>query len=91
MVTADIVSLGLLDQSPDLGLLEVVEVVVVGGAELGAHAPVVAGDDDATGAGGDLGVDAVLDTEAGLLDGVVQDGGVLVVADTADECNAVGG
>lgn len=90
VVAAHIVRLGTLDQGPHLGLLQVVEVVVVGGAELGAHAPVVAGDDDAAAAGGHGGVDAVLDAQADLLDGVVQDGGVLVVTDAAGEDDAVG-
>lgn len=65
-------------------------VVVVRGAELGAHAPVVARDDDGAAARGLLGVDAVLDPEAGLLDRVVQDGGVLVVADAAEVDDGVG-
>lgn len=91
MVTADIVDLGALNEAPDLGLLEVVQVVVVRGAQVGAETPVVAGDDDAAAAGGLGGLDAVLDTEAGLLDGVLEDGGVLVVADTAQVDDAVVG
>lgn len=90
VVAADVVRLGVLDQLPDLGGLEVLDVVVVGGGEVGAHAPVVACDDDGAAAGGLLGVDAVLHAETGLLDGVVQDGGVLVVADAAQEDDAVG-
>lgn len=91
MVAADVVHIGVLDEAPDLGLLEVVQVIVVGGREVGAHAAVVAGDDDAAAARGLGGLDAVLDAEAGLLDGVVQDGGVLVVADAADVDDAVVG
>lgn len=64
---------------------------MVGGAEVGAQAPVVAGDDDAAAARLLLGVDAVLDAQAGGLDGVVQDGRVLVVAGAAEVDDAVGG
>lgn len=91
MITADIVDLGALDEAPDLGLLEVVQIVVVRGAQVGAETPVVAGDDDAAAAGGLGGLDAVLDAEAGLLDGILEDGGVLVVADAAQVDDAVVG
>lgn len=91
MVAANVVDVGVLDQAPDLGLLEVVEAVVVGGAEVGAHAAVVAGDDDAAAAGGLGRLDAVLDAQAGLLDGVLEDGGVLVVADAAEVDDAIVG
>jgi hypothetical protein len=66
------------------------EIVVVCGSEIGDHRPVVVGDDDATPAGGLFFVDAVLDAETGGLDGVVQDRGVFVVADTAKVDYAVG-
>lgn len=61
MITTNVVDLGVLHQAPDLGLLEVVEAVVIGGAQVGAHAAVVAGDDDAAAAGGLGRLDAVLD------------------------------
>lgn len=89
MIAADVVDVGALDEAPDLGLLEMVQAVVVGGAQVGAETPVVAGDDDAAAAGGLGGLDAVLDAEAGLLDGVLEDGGVLVVADAAQVDDAV--
>lgn len=91
METTDIVEVGVLDQLPDVVALQVLEVVVVGSAQVGAEGAVVAGDDGAAAAGGLLGVDAVLDAEAGGLDGVVQDGGVLVVAGAAQVDDAVGG
>lgn len=91
MEATDVVHLGVLDELPDLGLLQVVQVVVVGSAEVGAQASVVAGDDGAATASLLLGVDAVLDAEASGLDGVVEDGRVLVVAGTADVDDAVGG
>lgn len=86
----DVVHLGVLDELPDLGLLQVVQVVVVGSTEVGAQASVVASDDGTAAASLLLGVDAVLDTEASGLDGVVEDGRVLVVAGTADVDDAVG-
>lgn len=67
-----------------------VEVVVVGGTQIRAHAAVVAGDDHAAAAGGLRRIDAVLDTQTGLLDGILEDGGVLVVADTPNVHDAVG-
>lgn len=91
VVASNVVDLGVLDESPVLGLLQVVQVVVVGSAEVSAETAVVAGDDDAASAGGLLLVDAVLDTQAGGLDGIVQGGGVLVVADAAEVDDAVGG
>lgn len=90
VVAADIVDLGVLDKRPNLGLLQVLEVVVVGGTELSAHGAVVASDDNTATAGADLGVDTVLDAEASLLDSIVEDGSVLVVADTAEVDDAVG-
>lgn len=89
VVTTNIVHLGALNKAPDLGLLQVVQVVVVGGAQVGAETPVVAGDNDTAAAGGLGGLDAVLDTEAGLLDGVLEDSGILVVADTTEIDDAV--
>lgn len=91
VVASNVVDLGVLDESPVLGLLQVVQVVVVGSAEVSAETAVVAGDDNAASAGGLLLVDAVLDTQAGGLDGIVQGGGVLVVADAAEVDDAVGG
>lgn len=88
---ADVVDLGVLNQAPDLGLLQVVEAVVVGRAQIRAQAAVVARDDDAAAARLLLGVDAVLDAQARRLDGIVQDGRVLVVAGAADVDDAVGG
>lgn len=91
VVTTDVDHLGALGQRPDLGLLQMLQVIVVRGAEEGAERPVVAGDDNTALAGADLLVDAVLDPQADSTDGVLEDGGVLVVADTADVDYAVGG
>jgi hypothetical protein len=91
VVPADVVSLSVLDERPDVGTLQVLEVVVVGSAQLSAHAAVVAGDDNAATAGSDLGVDAVLNAQASLLAGLAENGGILVVTSTADVDDAVGG
>ncbi len=91
MEATNVEDIGVLGKSPDLGLLQVVKVVVVGGTEIGAEGAVVAGNDGAAAAGGVLGVDTVLDAEAGGLDGIVEGGGVLVVTDAAEVDDAVGG
>lgn len=72
--TTDIEDLGVLDKLPDLGLLQVVDIVVVGSTEIGAETSVVASDDNTTSSGLLLGVDSVLDTEASSLDGIVKNG-----------------
>lgn len=90
MVASNVVDLGVLNEGPVLGLLQVVQVVVVGSAQVSAETAVVAGDDDAASAGGLLLVHAVLDTQASGLDGIVQRGSVLVVADAAKVDDAVG-
>lgn len=63
VVAADVVDVGGLDHRPDARLLEVLEFVVVGRGEVGAHGPVVAGDDDSAFPGGRRGVDHVLDVK----------------------------
>lgn len=88
--TTDIEDLGVLDELPDLGLLQVIDIVVVGSTEVGAETSVVASDDNTTSSGLLLGVDSVLDTEASSLDGIVKNGGVLVVTGTTEVDDAVG-
>lgn len=87
--TTDVVELGVLNELPDLRALEMVNVVEVGGSKVGDQAPVVAGDDGTAPAGGGVGVDAVLDPQADLLDGIAEDVSVLVVADTTKVDDAV--
>lgn len=91
MVASNVVDVGVLNESPVLRLLQVVQVVVVGSAEVSAETAVVAGDDNAASAGGLLLVHAVLDTQASGLDGIAQSSSVLVVTDTAEVDDAVGG
>lgn len=90
VVATDIVDLSVLDERPDLGLLQVLKIVVVGGTELSAHGAVVAGNDNTATAGVDLRVDTVLNAETSLLDSIVEDGGVLVVTNTTEIDDAVG-
>lgn len=67
-----------------------VQIVVVRRTQIGNHGPVMAGDDHAAAPRGLRLVHAVLDTETGRLDGVVQDRRVLVVTHSAEEDDAVG-
>ena len=91
MEATDIVEAGAFYELPDIRTLEMGEVVVVRSSEVSAEAAVVAGDDDATATGRLLGVNAVLNAEADLADGIAEDGGILVVADAAEVDDAVGG
>lgn len=88
--TSNIVNISVLDQLPDFGLLQVVHIIVVGGAKVGAQAAVVAGDDGTTAASLLLGVNAVLDAEARSFDGIVKNSGVLVITSAAEVDDAVG-
>ena len=90
MEATDIVEAGAFYELPDIRTLEMGEVVVVRSSEVSAEAAVVAGDDDATATGRLLGVNAVLNAEADLADGIAEDGGVLVVADAAEVHDTVG-
>lgn len=91
VVTTNVVHLSVLDKTPDLGLLQVIETIVVRRTQIGAHAPVVSSDDH-TAPSRRLGrLDAVLDTQTGLLDGILEDGGVLVIANTSQIHDAVFG
>lgn len=91
MEAANVVDLGVLDEAPDLGLLQVVKAVVVSSTKVSNETAVVASNDSTTAAGLLLGVNTVLDAEASLLDGILEDGGVLVVTSTTKVDNAVGG
>lgn len=91
METTDVVELGLLNERPDVRLLQVLDLVLVGGSKVGAHAAVVAGDDDTALAGGLGIVDTVLGVDTGLLASLLQDLGVLVTANTSDVADGAGG
>lgn len=83
VVATDVDELGLLDQGPDLWLLQVLHLVVVCSSKVGDHGSVVTSDNDTAAAGLLLWIDAVLDTKAGLLVSLLQDAGILVVTDAA--------
>lgn len=91
MVAANVVHLSILDQAPDLRLLQVIKAVVVGSTQIRAHAPVVARNHHTAPARRLRRLDTVFDTKASLLDGILEDRGVLVVADTAEVYDAVVG
>lgn len=91
VVATDVVDLGVLNEAPDLRLLQVVDIVVVGSAEVRAERAVVASDDDTTATSLVLSADAVLDPQARGLDGIVENGRVLVVAGTPEVHDAVRG
>jgi hypothetical protein len=88
--TTNVVDLGVLNELPDLRLLQVVKVVVVGSTEISAQASVVTSDDGTAAASLLLRVDSVLNTETSSLDSIVEDGRVLVVAGTTNIDNTVG-
>jgi hypothetical protein len=90
VVTANVVHLGVLNKAPDLGLLQVVEVIVVGSTEISAQASVVASNDNTATPSLLLGVNTILDAEASGLDSIVHDGRVLVVTSTTEIHDAVG-
>ena len=93
MVSAHVENRSGLDQRPYLGLLQVIQGVEIGGAEVGNHAAVLVvgtSDEDGATARRRLGVDTVLDAEANLVVAVAQRGSVLVVTHTADKNDAVG-
>lgn len=91
VVTTNVVHLSILNEAPDLGLLQVLEVIVVSSTEISAQASVVAGNDNTAATSLLLRVDTVLDAETSSLDGIVHDGRVLVITSTTEVDNAVGG
>lgn len=84
MVPTHEIHSGLLDERPDLGRLEVLDFVLVGGSEMGAHGAVVAGDDDTAAAGRVVGRSEVLGSETSFGAGIAEDVGVFVRPHGAD-------
>lgn len=89
MIAANIVQPSLLHQVPDLGLLEMVDLVVVRSSKVCAHASVVARDDDTAATSRCLLVNQILGVDTGLGANVLKKVGVLVLAYTADVQNRV--
>jgi hypothetical protein len=86
----NVVHPGVLHEAPDFRLLQVVDVIVVGSSEVSAETPVVASNDNTTATSLDGLLDAVLDTQTSGLDGIVQNGRVLVVTGATNVHDAVG-
>lgn len=84
VVATDVVELSLLDQRPDVGLLQVLNLVLVGSSEVGAHAAVVASDNNTALASGLSLVHTVLGVDTSLLAGLLQDVTELVLANAAN-------
>jgi hypothetical protein len=84
VVATDVVELSLLDQRPDVGLLQVLNLVLVGSSEVGAHAAVVASDNNTALASGLSLVHTVLGVDTSLLAGFLQDVTELVLANAAN-------
>jgi len=59
MIATDVVNFSTLDVCPDLGRLEVLQLVVVGGGKISDHRPVMAGNDNTTTASGLILLDAI--------------------------------
>ncbi len=64
VVAADIEDVGGLDHLPDLRSIQVVDLVVIGGGEVGAHGAMLVSDDDTAFAGRGGWVDVVFYVEA---------------------------
>lgn len=90
VVFVDVVGFCVFDESLDVWVFEVFEVVVVGGVEFGDYGVVVVCDDDVVVVGGDFGVYVVFDLEVDLFDGIVEDGGVFVVVGVVEVDDRVG-
>ena len=84
VVTTNVVNLGLLNQRPDVRLLQVLGLVLVSRSKVSAHAAVVAGDDDTALAGGLDIVDTVFRVNTSLVTGLLKRVGILVLADAAN-------
>jgi hypothetical protein len=89
--TTNVVNLGVLDLLPDVVLLQVLQLVVVGGSKICAERAVVASDDDTAAASGGLLVVEVLGLDTSLLADVLESLAVLVLTDAANVEDRLGG
>ena len=87
MVSTDKVSLAVLHNLPVL--FQVLEFVLVCRGEIGAHGTVVAGDDDSAATRRVLLIVAVADLKTGLFVGILEDIGILVLADASKKDDRV--
>lgn len=84
MVTTNVENLCVLGQGPDLRLLQVLGLVLVGSSKVGAHAAVVAGDDNTTLSSGLDIVNTVFSAHTGLLASIPEKISVVVLANAAN-------
>ena len=84
METTNVVNLGVLNLLPDVVLLQVLKLVVVGGSKICAERAVVASDDDTAATSGGLLVVEVLGLDTSLLADVLEGLAVLVLTDAAN-------
>lgn len=71
VVSTNIENLGLFNKGPDLRLLKVLELVLVGGSQMGAHAAVVASDNHTTLAGRLNSIDTIFGVNTSVLTGLL--------------------
>lgn len=91
MVTTNVVVLRLLDERPDTWLLQVLNLVFIGGGQMGDHRSVVAGDDDTATTSRLRIVDTVFSVDTSLVASLLEDIGILVTADAPDVEHGVRG
>lgn len=87
----NVVNLSVLDLLPDVVLLQVLNLVVVGRSEICAERAVVASDHDTAATSGGLLIVEVLGLDTGLLADVLEGLTVFVLADTANVEDGFGG
>lgn len=67
------------------------QVVVISGSEISNHRPVVAGNHHTAASSGFFGINAVFDSQTGRLNGVAENGGVLVISYSSQVNDGIGG
>lgn len=84
MVATNVVNPGLLDQRPDMRLLQMINLVFIGRCKMRDHAAVMASDDHTTLSGGLDIIHTVLSVHSGLFTGVFENVSIFIAADAAD-------
>lgn len=85
MVAADKIDRGLFDQRPNLGGLQVLDFILVGGSQMCAHGAIMVCENDAATAGWNRWVEEVFDADTGFDAGFAKNVGVFVRANATDE------
>lgn len=88
--SSDEIYLRFLDQVPNVWLLQVLKLIVVGGGEMSAQAAVMASDDDATAARGLVLVNAIFRVDAGFFADVCELLAMLIFSDATNVGDGVG-